>query len=203
MHSSAQPDGSLALVIRSAAEGDADAQFNLAALLLDVPGVVQGDEEAAKWMTLAAKQGHLKAISRLGTLRRMGRGIPQDYASAAELHVIAASDGEPDARSGLADYVDEIRKTALDGSALAALCLGKMYHRGLGVERDNREAMAWLRWCTEKSSANADADVLDEAADMRSFLLMFMTTDDKQRVRRLFKRLSVPLRSKDGSDNSV
>ena len=169
-----------------------------------VSGVVQGDEEAAKWITLRGQAGPPEGNQPTRDAAPDGAGghAPR-YASAAELHVIAASDGEPDARSGLADYVDEIRKTALDGSALAALCLGKMYHRGLGVERDNREAMAWLRWCTEKSSANADADVLDEAADMRSFLLMFMTTDDKQRVRRLFKRLSVPLRSKDGSDNSV
>jgi hypothetical protein len=203
VHSSAQPDGPLTLLIHSAAEGDADAQFNLAALLLDVPGGLQGDEEAVKWLTLAAKQGHLKAISRLGTLRRLGRGIPQDYASAAELHGIAASDGDPDARSSLADYVDEIKRTALEGSALAALCLGKMYHRGLGVERDNNKAVAWLRWCQERCVGGADADVLDEAADMRSFLLMFMTPDDKQRASRLFKRFSVPLRSKDGRDNSV
>lgn len=203
MHSSAQPDGSLALLIRSAAEGDADAQFNLAALLLDVPGVVQGDEEAAKWMALAAKQGHLKAITRLGTLRRLGRGVSQDYASAAELHVIAASDGDPDARSSLADHVDEIRRTALDGNALAALCLAKMYHRGLGVERDNLEAVAWLRWCAEKTSGNVDADVLDEAADMRSFLLMFLTEDDKQRAYRVFKRLAAPHSPRDGSDKSV
>lgn len=203
MHSSARPDGSLALLIRSAAEGDADAQFNLAAMLLDVPGVVQGDEDAAKWMTLAAKQGHLKAISRLGTLRRLGRGVSQDYASAAELHVIAASDGDPDARASLADYVDEIRRTALEGNALAALCLGKMFHRGLGVEPDNLEAIAWLRWCTEKTSSNVDVDVLEEAADMRSFLLMFLTEDDKRQASQLFRQLAAPHSSKDGSDKSV
>ncbi len=57
-----------------AEEGHADAQFNLGTMYLKGDGVRKDYGQTAKWYTLAAKQGHLKAQMPLGAI----------YKSAAE-----------------------------------------------------------------------------------------------------------------------
>ena len=80
-----------------AAQGLAEAQYNLALMYDTGRGVPQADAEAVKWYRLAAAQGLAGAQSTLGTMYGNGQGVPQDYAEAAKWHRLAAAQGLADA----------------------------------------------------------------------------------------------------------
>ena len=86
------------------------------------------------------------SLSELGTMYLFGRGVERRIATAAEMLTVAALDGDANALGTLADYHDQIEADAKDGSVLSALCLAKMYDRGLGVERSAAEMFMWLMW---------------------------------------------------------
>lgn len=71
------------------------------------------------------EHGHIEVIGQLGTLFRFGQGVDQSFVAAAEMHVIAALDGDVTSMGNLQDYQDEIEKAAIAGSVIAALCLAK------------------------------------------------------------------------------
>ena len=58
-----------------AAQGDADAQFNLGRMYLNGKAVPKDDKEAVKWFRRAAVQGHVKAQYSLGWMYSRGEGI--------------------------------------------------------------------------------------------------------------------------------
>jgi TPR repeat protein len=109
-------------------------------------GIEADDKEAVLWLTLASKQGHVEATGELGTLFRFGRGVPQDFLMAAELHIDAAKSGDGISHGNLADYRGDLEKLALDGSAGASLALAKICEAGLGTDADFPLALAWVRW---------------------------------------------------------
>ena len=47
---------------RQAEQGDVDAQFNLGFMYVEGQGVLQDDAEAARWLRLAAEQGHAAGL---------------------------------------------------------------------------------------------------------------------------------------------
>ena len=167
---------------RAAEQNHATAQFNLALRYLHGSGVAADDQEAVKWLGASASQGHLEALSQFGTLLRFGRGIQRDVAKAAEMHVIAALDGDAVALGNLADYREEIEATALKGNAVAALSLAKMYDKGLSVKADRVTAVAWLRWGRDECGNDADPDVVEEMRDMDEFYGMFVDADARRRI---------------------
>jgi len=65
-----------------AAQGDAEAQFNLGVIYFDGKGVPQDYSEAAKWFRLAATQGNADAQFNLGTMYAKGQGLVQSYVHA-------------------------------------------------------------------------------------------------------------------------
>ena len=80
-----------------AEQGDASAQFNLAAMYRKGEGVLKDHKEAVKWYTKAAEQGHAGAQYYLGMGYAAGIGILQDYVMAHMYWNIAAVSGEEDA----------------------------------------------------------------------------------------------------------
>jgi TPR repeat protein len=153
----------------AANQGFAMAQFNLALLLGWGIGVPQDEPEAARLLHKATAQGHIEACSALGTFYRFGNGVEKHLPLAAGFHVIAALEGDAAALGSLSDYLAEIEAEALGGSLLAALCLAKMYDRGLGVERDKARMFSWLLWGEERGIRDDDADVFSQHDDMRGF----------------------------------
>jgi hypothetical protein len=97
-----------------ALKGDAEAQFR-AGVMLSEGVVVQSDPgEGLKWLTLAAKQGHIAAQTALGFYEK-------DVAKAATWNYIAA----------------------IQGSGAAASRIGQLYDIGYYVKQDLVKAYAW------------------------------------------------------------
>ena len=125
-----------------AEQGDAEAQFNLAALHGSGESVPQDWPEAARWLRLAADQGHAPGQSALGLVYREGLGVPQDDAEA----------------------VRWLRRGANQGNASGQFLLASMYANGQGVLQDDVEAYMWLSLAAAPSSG-ADRERLVKARD--------------------------------------
>jgi hypothetical protein len=66
----------------AAAQGCADAQYNLGFMFRDGLGVTQDNAEAVRWIQLAAVQGDVQAQMYLGIIDEKGHCVAQDYAEA-------------------------------------------------------------------------------------------------------------------------
>jgi len=84
--------------------------------------VPQDYAEAARWLRLAANQGHAAAQSTLAYCYANGLGIPQDHAEARQWYHLAADNGDDDAQN----------------------TLGDIYALGLGVPKDFVSAYLWF-----------------------------------------------------------
>ncbi|TCV89006.1 tetratricopeptide repeat protein [Sulfurirhabdus autotrophica] len=99
--------GKVKQLIKSAQEGDINAQFNLGVLYFEGKDVPQNYLEAAKWYGRAADQGDKQAQFNLGLMCYRGIGIPQNYLYAYELFTLAAEKGEERAKQGMAAILTE------------------------------------------------------------------------------------------------
>ena len=66
----------------AAAQGDSQAQYNVAWMYFNGHGVTQDYQEALKWYRLAAAQGDSQAQYNLGSMYGNGQGVPPDYVRA-------------------------------------------------------------------------------------------------------------------------
>ncbi len=95
----------------AAADGDADAQFELAELYAESDGVEQNWVEAVKWYRKAAEQGHDGAQFKVGLSYQNGKGVPQSDSEAYVWLNISAENGAPlNGRGQAGELADEIRK---------------------------------------------------------------------------------------------
>jgi TPR repeat protein len=148
----------LAMLRASAEQGNANAAFNLAQIVLaETPGDAGIIEARALFETAAARDlpGALYAMARYH-LTGMG-GAEKDLAKARDLMTKAARAGldtaQIDLATGLAegtfgepDYGEAftwMRRAAEAGNAVAAVRLAKLVMYGLGVEGDPVKAAAW------------------------------------------------------------
>ena len=104
----------IALIRRSAEQGDAAAQSNLGNAYYTGEGVPQDYVQAAYWYRKAAEQGVALAQNNLGVCYDNGEGVSQDYTQA----------------------VYWLRKAAEQGNADAQFLLEGCYCYGEGVTRD-------------------------------------------------------------------
>ena len=144
------------------------------------------------WLHRATAQGHIEALSELGTMYLFGRGVERRIAIAAEMLTIAALDGDMNALGTLADYHGQIEVEAKDGSLLCALCLAKMFDRGLGVEESKAKMFAWLMWGGYKGTRDDDPDVREELVDMRDFYASILTDSVQDEAWKLFGQMWSP-----------
>ncbi len=84
---------------RAAAQGLADAQFNLALIYANGDGVPADPRQAAHWCRLAAEQGFAAAQDRLGVMYIKGEGVPQDEVEALAWFQLAASGGDTEGKA--------------------------------------------------------------------------------------------------------
>ena len=82
---------------KSAAQGDAAAQFYLGLMYADGRGVPNDDAKAVEWWQKCAAQGVACAQSKLGWMYGEGRGVPKDEAKAYAWFNIAAVNNDSDA----------------------------------------------------------------------------------------------------------
>lgn len=88
---------------------------------------------AARIYRSLADQGNIAALTQLGILYRIGRGVPRDYEEAATL----------------------LRRAAALGSSTAQYQMGDMFVRGIGVRQDLLEAARWYMRAAEQGHALA------------------------------------------------
>ncbi len=109
-------------IIKAAAEqGDAD--YHLGNCYYLGEEVEEDYEEAVKWYTKAAEQGHAAAQLMTGYLYYYGHGVAKDYEEAVKWWTAASEQG--DVRS----------------QVMLAIC----YYLGRGVKLDYQEARHWYR----------------------------------------------------------
>ncbi len=147
--------------LRPAAEqGHGGAQINLGHMYSVGQGVPQDDAEAARLFRLAAEQRFAQAQYNLGVMLAGGRGVPKDTVEADRWFRLAADQGHPDAVAALrrTDPTPTLPSTpeaAEQGNAEAQYSLGSRYASGLGVEKDDAEAVRWYRLAAEQGHAVA------------------------------------------------
>jgi hypothetical protein len=77
--------------LQAAKSGDDAAQFYLGALYSAGVGLPRSDEEAFRWFSRAADQGHSHAMLITSGLYAIGRGVQKDYVRAYEYAYIVSS----------------------------------------------------------------------------------------------------------------
>lgn len=91
---------------RAAEGGHPSAMYNLAMLMIDGTGGQKDMPSAVKWMRKAADLNVGDAQFNLGVLYEQGLGVPKDFSESRKWYLIAARDGDADARQA-ADRIGE------------------------------------------------------------------------------------------------
>ncbi len=150
---------------QAATQGDADAQYNLAAILATGAfprynrreSVAKNANEAVKWYRQAAEQGHAKAQYALGAMYITGEGVIKNYKTAMKWYRQAAEQGYAKAQYSLGviygkgervakndkTAVKWYRQAAEQGYARAQFLLGAAYFNGRGVVQNQQKAYMW------------------------------------------------------------
>jgi localization factor PodJL len=164
--------------LRAAAiAGEAAAEFEVANRFADGHGVPPNNEQALRWLELAAKQGLAPAQFRLGGFYEKGIGVKKDLAVARDFYAAAAAKGNGKAMhnlavlyaegiNGPADYrtaASWFRKAADHGVKDSQYNLAILYARGIGVEQNYAESYLWFALAAGGGDADA-AKKRDEIA---------------------------------------
>ena len=94
----------------AAAQGDADAQYNLGYAYVNGRGVPQDFTEAMKWYRLAAAQGNASAQYALGRMYYLGKGVPEDYVQTYKWWNLAAAAGDAEAKNYKGNVAEKMTK---------------------------------------------------------------------------------------------
>lgn len=114
----------------NANSGDVSAQFELSRRYLNGDGLEQNDDEALRWLRMAAEGGLPRAQAGLGWMYAAGRGVKKDETLSFSWYERAAVAGFP----------------------VAQWMLGRCYERGIGVAKDRQLAKEWY----EKAAAQGN-----------------------------------------------
>ena len=154
---------------QAAAQGDAQAQYNLAVAYDEGEGVTQNKEEAVKWYRQAAAQGIAQAQYNLAVAYDEGEGVTQNKEEAVKWWRQAAAQGIAQAQYNLAvaystgegvtqnkeEAVKWWRQAAAQGIAKAQYNLAVAYSTGEGVTQNKEEAVKWYRQAAAQGDAEA------------------------------------------------
>ena len=142
---------------RLAEQGDADAQYSLGYRYATGTGVPQDRAEAARWLRLAADQGHIQAEDFLGRMRPSGSQRATDNVAEPALREALPPATGQSPRSGNPFRVPSLRTDAEQGDANAQYNLGIRYVTGVGVPQDRAEAIRWYRLAAEQGHVLAQS----------------------------------------------
>lgn len=120
---------------KSAEQGNAKAQYNLAAMMMHGVGVPKDEAEASKLIWESARQGYANAQAVLGKAYLDGKlGLLKDQAEA----------------------VKWLKSASQNGCAGAQLQLARCYRDGIGVPQNNIKAYAWFSIVLENGDKSED-----------------------------------------------
>jgi localization factor PodJL len=161
---------------QAAANGDARAQFEIAAIYTEGRAVPQDMKAAATWYERAAAQGFAPAQYRLGSLYENGSGVSKDLNTAKLWYERAAEAGNRMSMHNLAALYagGQLGKQQFDSAAKwfeeaasrgltdSQFNLGMLYARGLGVPQSLPDSFKWFGLAAksgDKDAAKARDDI--------------------------------------------
>jgi TPR repeat protein len=149
-------------------KGYSSAQSKLGHMYERGMGVGVDYKKAVEWYLKSIKNGNATAHARLGFIYERGLGVRQDYYKAAELYKHSAEQDNPQGQSRLGRLyligkgVEKDTATALQlfkesisvhKHGRGYTMLGYMYEKGIEVEQDYQQAMAWYDKAIERGNA--------------------------------------------------
>ena len=163
-------------LLRAAADGDARAQFEVAAIYTEGRAVAEDLPAAAVWYERAAAQGFAPAQYRLGNLYEHGRGVERDLVQARLWYQRAAEAGNRMSMHNLAALyasgelgeqqfepaAEWFEQAAARGMKDSQFNLGMLHARGLGVTQDLEASYKWF----SIAARNGDADAAKARDDI-------------------------------------
>ena len=120
--------------------GDAEAQYHMGTLHCDGLAVGRNYQQAAKWFSRAAEQGHKGAQFTLGFLAYHGAGRGEEDGAVARDPIAAAR---------------WLKPAAERDNAMAQYLLASLYRKGEGVPRDEDTALRWALAAAEQGIVGA------------------------------------------------
>ena len=153
---------------QAAAQGYADAPYQLGLNCLHGAGKRRDHTAGAKWLRRAADQGHAHAQRNLAVLYFKGEGVPRNHGAAVEWLNRAAVQGCALAQWDLAwvylkgegvqdpvAAVSWLRPLAEDDERDAQYLLGLLHFNGQGVPRDHAAAAVWFHRAANEGQTEA------------------------------------------------
>ncbi|MHA6298691.1 peptidoglycan-binding protein [Devosia sp. CAU 1758] len=164
----------------AAANGNAQAQFEVAAILGEGRVLEKDLAESARWYERSAAQGFIPAQYRLGNLYEVGTGVEKDLEQARLWYQRSAEAGNRMAMHNLAALhaggelgeqqfelaAEWFAQAAARGMTDSQFNLGMLYARGLGVEQDFEQSFKWF----SLAATNGDADAAKARDDIAKSL---------------------------------
>ncbi|KAF1782204.1 Tetratricopeptide repeat-containing domain [Phytophthora cactorum] len=224
-------EAAVTLLSRAAERGHRDAEFALGVLYGRGEGAMHSDSLSASWLAKSAARGHIDAkwmlaTSRvdllqdasnsgnghakfhLGVMYEYGRGVVQDFRSAAELYRQASEKQVPDAYYYLGllylqgrgveqsfERAREYFQQAVDlDSAQAMYALGQMHVHGQGSAVDYSQALYWLK----RAAVQDDVRISSTARTVANEIELVLSQVELQ-VYRSERLLGVPIRVQIGT----
>ncbi|HEY6258734.1 MAG TPA: sulfotransferase [Xanthobacteraceae bacterium] len=144
---------------RAALAGDPEAAAVVGNIYATGGKLPPNHAEAAGWFRRAAEAGHKGAARALGSLYLSGAGVARDAEEAARWLRASAGGGDISAGAELGNLLlqgfgnadDRVRtcrdfaQAATSGDLVAAFNYGVCLAQGVGTERDDQQALVWLR----------------------------------------------------------
>jgi len=150
--------------------GDSAARFQLAQFLLTANPSDPGFELAVTWLRSAVAENKPYYGFIFGYLYERGRGVPQDYSTAARYYEAASLRGYAPAENNLGSLYQHglgVQKdfskafelylaSARQADPIAQCNLALMYYKGYGVARNDSEAAHWFQAAADQGEPAAE-----------------------------------------------
>jgi len=159
-------------LILAASQGHTEAQMQVARSLQLGRGTAKSDEQAFHWIQLAAKGNHPQAQVALGQCYLEGKGVAKDESMAISWFTDCAQRGNAEAMYHLAliflkpgpnQKVDQaqslLQSAAENGHALSMLTLGKLYHEGTVLPKEDSKALFWYTQANAQNHPEAEYEL--------------------------------------------
>ena len=174
------PASELPALRTKAAEGDAQAQYELAEASFWGHGMSINHNATLKWVEKSASQGFPLAVHRLAVMKMLGQGVKPDVLAGTRLMKKAlpgmrklADAGNADAQfklgrilqHGLGVDIDMQESVTLQAAAAAAghpmaqYAYGTLLFRGQGIPVDRKAAREWILKASNQGMTRAQKDV--------------------------------------------
>ena len=112
----------------SSEQKNSEAEFNMGVMYGTGKGVAVDYQEALRWYTKAARQGHGKAQTNLGVMYGTGKGVPQNNVMAYMWLEIGSAQGISNAKKAKEIVASRMRRLQLlEAQNLVQSCVKKKY----------------------------------------------------------------------------